>query len=464
LSKFKTSSTEQKYGSFTGKLKVLAQEDEFLFKVQLYLLNSAINRNNWQYLNLEKHRHLFENTPILVAYVNNGHTVGSGHNFEMKTDREGNEYASFTAPDAERIVGWFPDESKVRVENISGVDWIVGEAKIWAWYSKELVDVLKSAQGTDGMDISIETLITDMHMEGNTEVYDSYKILGTTILGRGVTPAVAGANVKALSVSDSLEKLKLRVAAYELDKKSQEKSTKKGVKQLMNRKKKAEIQAQFPDYRVLEATEDGLKIILLSKKDGMAYKYEFVDGETTIVAERIKPCAAITTFKINEDEAVEVDVAEVNEAVSAELEKANEDKETAEKENKALQEKMDAMEAKEKKRRVMEAKSMVRTEFTKFNEDMDEDEKVDEAVCKEIEDKADNGEFTECENKDGDWCGAEKACEELLAKCAKSLSVAKSKKASKNNSTFAWDNFKKNSSNKTGIEGLIERVNKKGVK
>ena len=64
--------------SFIGSLRLLTETEGLLQKVEVRLLNSEVNRNNWQYLNLEEHRRLFADTPLLVAY--RGKKVGDGHN------------------------------------------------------------------------------------------------------------------------------------------------------------------------------------------------------------------------------------------------------------------------------------------------------------------------------------------------------------------------------------------------
>ena len=74
MPKIKTVDTGGKLVSFEGTLRLLGTADGMLQKVEVLLLNSDVNRNNWKYLNLEEHRKLFANTPILVAY--NGRQVG----------------------------------------------------------------------------------------------------------------------------------------------------------------------------------------------------------------------------------------------------------------------------------------------------------------------------------------------------------------------------------------------------
>ena len=83
MSRFKTEGDRQ-YRSMVGRMRVLAKESPFLYRVEVWLLNGLTNRNKWRYENLEQHRALFAGTPLLVAYVHGGNKVGDGHNFRMK--------------------------------------------------------------------------------------------------------------------------------------------------------------------------------------------------------------------------------------------------------------------------------------------------------------------------------------------------------------------------------------------
>ena len=150
----------EKNRAFTGQLRVMETANPKLYAVEIMALNSEINRNNWRYVNLEQHLNEFLDIPILTAYVMGGQVIGDGHNYNMKRDpKTGEEYASFTASDAERIVGWIPkDQSNVRLEVVDGVEWVIVKGNLWAWYAKELVDQI-ARQGR--MEVSIETLVTD---------------------------------------------------------------------------------------------------------------------------------------------------------------------------------------------------------------------------------------------------------------------------------------------------------------
>lgn len=439
------------YNSFTGKLRVLAKEDEFLYKVEVWLLNSEVNRNNWQYLNLDEHRKLFVDTPILVAYT--GNKVGDGHNFRMKRDENGDAYASFTDANAERIVGWFKNDDDIRIEEKDGVRWIVGDGTIWSYYARELADLL-TEQGAEGMDVSIETLVDNIRVENGVEVFEDYQILGTTILGKGVSPAVAGAHIRALSLEDDLKNFKLKVASYM----ETAKETTKGTKRMaFNKVQLEELGKKFNGYKIVGASEDGKHIALMSETDNCFYGYTF-EGEEEVNAENIKPVSLNAEAAFGEDEKVALDVIGVYVDEIKNLTARATDAETradaAEAECKALKEK-------ETKRRNKAVVAAINALMTAYNAEAEE--AMDEKECADIVEDAENGAFAECENADGEFCGEEKACSLVKARIFDHEQAIRNKRAAANAAVHSWlDGLRKNTNeNSDSIEGLLSRIKNK---
>jgi len=419
MSRFKTKSAKE-YRSFVGSMRVLKKENPFLYRVEVKLLNDKTNRNNWRYERLEEHRHLFADTPILVAYV--GNKVGDGHNFQIKRDRKGEEYASFTDANAERIVGWFANEQDIRIENMQGSKWIVGVGHIWTWYAAELVEMLDK-QGE--MSISIETLVENIRYDGDTEVYDTYQILGTTILGEGVSPAVAGANIRSLAdIGVALNEFKLKVAA--------EQSKQKGVKKTLKKEKK------FPDYHVL-GTENGITC-LLSKLDGKLYMEE---------NDQMKPATAMCAFTAGE-ETVQVEAQSLLSVLNSELQAVNQKLQNAQRDLAQERERFQKMEEKEKARRLEAIKSAVKAKAQEIKDHADED--MDEKDCEDICENA--SAYVDCEDEKGDWAGDQKACEELMSRCMQKMLERKNQR-----SVVMWNNSV-NKRDPEGIDGILARINK----
>ena len=451
MATFKKTDGGKTYNSFPGKLRVLSKEDEFLYKVEVWLLNSEVNRNNWQYLNLDEHRHLFADTPILVAYT--GGKVGDGHNFRMKRDENGEAYASFTDANAERIVGWFKNDSDIRIEEKDGVRWIVGDGTIWSYYARELADLL-TEQGAEGMDVSIETLVENYEVKNGVEVFESYQILGTTILGKGVNPAVAGAHIHALSLEDDLKDFKLKVASYmETAKETIQKGTKRMA---LNKVQLEALNAKFNGYKIVGTSEDGNHIALLSEADNCFYGYT-LNGEEEIVAENIKPVNLNAEADFGDDVKVALDaIGAYVDQIKALTKKVADLEATAnefESENKALKEK-------ETNRRNKAVVAAIKALLKAYNAEADEP--IDDKACADIVEDAENGEFSDCENAEGEFCGEEKACSLVKARIFDHESDIRAKKNAANAAVHSWlDGLRKNSNeNSDSIEGLLSRIKK----
>ena len=451
MATFKKTDGGKTYNSFPGKLRVLSKEDEFLYKVEVWLLNSEVNRNNWQYLNLDEHRHLFADTPILVAYT--GGKVGDGHNFRMKRDENGEAYASFTDANAERIVGWFKNDSDIRIEEKDGVRWIVGDGTIWSYYARELADLL-TEQGAEGMDVSIETLVENYEVKNGVEVFENYQILGTTILGKGVNPAVAGAHIHALSLEDDLKDFKLKVASYmETAKETIQKGTKRMA---LNKVQLEALSAKFNGYKIVGTSEDGNHIALLSEADNCFYGYT-LNGEEEIVAENIKPVNLNAEADFGDDVKVALDaIGAYVDQIKALTKKVADLEATAnefESENKALKEK-------ETNRRNKAVVAAIKALLKAYNAEADEP--IDDKACADIVEDAENGEFSDCENAEGEFCGEEKACSLVKARIFDHESAIRAKKNAANAAVHSWlDGLRKNSNeNSDSIEGLLSRIKK----
>lgn len=438
--------TEKEYRTFEGEIKVLQRNNEFLYDVELWLLNDLVNRNNWQYINLERHMKKFAGTPILVAYIHAGKVIGDGHNFRTEKDpKTGRESASFTDATAERIVGALSeDEKDIRLVERDGVKWIVAKGFLWRWYAKELVDKIErdSLQGRD-MSISIETLVTKYHMDGAVEVEEEYEILGTTILGDHVAPAVVDARIVALQDMDSeFKELKVRAASYVGSKEppKPQKNKKKGMNNLtvFSKKQLEALQPSFNGYHVLAAmqNENGIHVCLMSE-DGATATYTMGSIHEAVVPEKIAKTNAQVTFAFGEDCNVSVDSCALTESIVSRLNEANielgEKKTALEKAESDIKAMRDA----EEKRRVNAAKAKATAVLATFNENREE--KVADSVLESINANADAGLYTNCVNADGLWCGEEQVETAVLAICAQKVMELDQKTAQARKNTRVWD-------------------------
>lgn len=428
---------------FNGSLRVLSKQNDYLYNVELDLLDDTTTRNGWRYENLEQHRALFAGKPILIAYTRGGKKIGDGHNMRTVRGADGEEYATFTDADSERIIGSLSDnEADIRIEDRNGHKWIVGKGSIWTWYAREAVEKIAS-QGS--MDISIETLVNKSRMEGDEEVEESYIILGATILGDDVPPAVIGANIRPLSVRDEavFNSLKLRAASYIGNEDGQqepevkpETPKHKGVKRAMSKKLIEKVQGLFPEYKVLSVSEDGSIAALRRNSDGDFRLYKFPDDDKETIREScFLDTRAEIVLNAAEDCVLNADVESVVgeleatlNSVRAELAAEKQARQNAEKELNEIKEDR-------KNQRRSSAKLAAKHELAEINESLAFEERVDENVLEEIEKDVDEGEYDDCMNAEGEWDGCEKACAAVQSACMKVLKEMRSKMTRVN----AWD-------------------------
>ena len=409
-----------------GRLKVLKAVNRKLYRVEIWALNDEVNRNGWKYVNLDSHLDEFKDVPILTAYLRDGKVIGDGHNFDMRTDpKTGEQYASFTAADAERIVGWVPKDANIRIEREGETQWVVVTGYLWTWYARELVEKIAGQGG--GMEVSIETLVTKEHKEDGVDVEEEYVVLGVTVLGDGVAPAVVGANIQSLAaLRSSMKEEILKAASFigETEPETHE-ITKNSKKQ--ERMKKAmiptmrqleEMGKSFTGYTCVGMSEDGKTVALLSA-DNAPYVYAFNESDKgNVIPERIKSAAAVVSFQTEDGEAsasLDALMAPLNERV-CQLTQENETLSTA---NKTLAEKLDGMEKREKARRLQAARDAMKAALARFNENREPDRCVADSLCDELAARIEANEFTDMVDKECNWIGDKAIEAEVAVLCAK---------------------------------------------
>lgn len=463
----------EEYRSYKGSLKVLEKVNDFIYEIELWLLSDVVNRNNWQYTDLERHREMFCGVPILCAYV--GDRIADGHNFRMVRDREtGEEYASFTDATAERIVGAMSDESAdMRIEEVDGVKWVVGKGFLWAWYARELVDKIERFSKTgQEMALSIETLVTKAHMEGDVEVEDEYVILGVTLLGDGVMPAVEDARVVTLQeITGEFEQLKLRAASYidGSDEGEEEKNLEEGPDtkpqhintqrrvgmKALSKTRLAQLSNKFEGYTVLGGGIDdaGIAHICLMSANGVAATYETDNlNDSVIVPEKILNVNAQICYEVGE-ETIALDSMIATDSFSAQITTLTSDLIKANSTIESLTEELNTMKANEQTRRITAAKAKAVDTLNRFN--ANREMKVSEDILTKINEAIDSKEYSECLNSEGAWIGEAKVEEAVLAACAVKVMEMDKVSAEKNNSQYVWSGIEGSRENADGIDGLL---------
>lgn len=458
MNEIKTIKPQNKPVQFKGEIKFLSADNSLTTKVELLLLNDKKNRNNWIYKNLSEHSHLFARTPILISYKNG--QLGAGHEMDEVRDIYGEKRQSFMSAAAERMVGVLGDETEIRLENIDGTEWIIGRGIIYNFYAPELVDrlkrtgtfmgVRKDGNISDGsMSISIETLIKEYYKEGDTEIYTKYQILGTTILGDNVSPAVENANIRALcalGVDGLREATQLRVASAneQMQKTNPQNKTKKGVTKMKFNLE--DLRGKFDKHTVLGV--QGCNVALLSET-GRIDTYSFNEGEESVLPERINTNA---NCKIEVGEGDEVIALSAEQLLGTVMSKYNAEKQANEslaKENATLKGKIDEMQKAEVIRRKNEIKEAIKAHLAEIKADL-ADVEVDNCDDLLADEKLD--EYAKLEN------GKEAACKEVDSRAMKAVLTAK-KAMNTQKKVFAWDlGAGEGETQKSGIEAAIEKV------
>ena len=474
----------ESYRQIEGELKLLRQQNEFLYDVELWMLSASNNRNKWRYPVNEQVASLFLGKPLLTAYIMGGKMIGDGHNFRETVDPEtGEPRGDFTGSDAERIVGSLSDEpGDIRVVERDGDTWIVGRGTLWEWYCGQLCEQIRDlAEQGRTMPVSIETLVTQSHMDGDIEVMDEFIVLGVTILGVHVAPAVAGARITALqALEGQFKELKIRAASYagagpadpqepkedpESGGEKTPKMNQEGVKKtlILNRKQLQELNARFTGYILLAAKKDeenGGITIKMRNDSYDAFEYRMASETETVAPERILSLNAA----IDLGDGLTMTADDYFDSLNSDIRRLSADKEKLEKELTDSREALKAMKTSEKKRRVEAAKAAVLAALEKFN--ADRENKVEQSVIAAILKNAEDGEYSECENAEGEWCGDEAAERDCLAECAKAdMAVQKEnarKSAEKNNSVYIWD--KTGSKQRKDNGGIADLLARKGIR
>lgn len=430
MGKEQTIKPTAKFNSSLGALKILAEKDGWKQKVELWLLNSDVNRNNWQYLNLEQHKKLFSETPILIAYK--GDQIGDGHNFDKIKLPNGKVVASFMGADAERPVGFFPTNAEMRIEEKDGKKWIVGVGYLWKWYAQELVAHLKE-QGLDGMSISIETLIDEMYINGEIEVFTKYQILGTTVLHETVAPAVELARIRALSELgiDKIREETLRVASMYQDDLNPQTKTKKEKQTIMNKKS---LKDKFKGFHVIEVF--GEKVALLSQDKHETFVSSAVKDNGEIVEGVKTACNATVVFGDGENE-MKVALDSVTRLFETEIEELKAKLLDNEKTIKALSETNEKMKAQEIARRKEAVKKAIDNRFAEIKANSDAE--FTDGECDELKSEEKVNAFILMENADGKFIGDVEAQKAVDTRCMSKILETHKVKVNAQKREYFWD-------------------------
>lgn len=443
-----------------GELRVLRQDSDLNYDVQIAIMRSGLNENGWDYRNVGVYAKTFRGTPILCAYLPTG-KIGDGHNMETVVGPDGKKRYRFTGPTAERIVGMIYDaDDAVWTEEQDGETWAFARGKLWRFYNPELVDKI-AKQGR--MEVSAETNVEKAQQASDREIYTKWHGLGVTILGDDVAPAIPGANIKALeSMQEAFKQMQLRAAAYHPKPQVEKQKGVKSLNAMSNAPLLEKMQEKFKGYTILNMTEKGERLLMLDDK-GRVCTYQFQETDHGVIIPDRMSYATLTCQHSFED-GVSLDVDVMSMLADATRE-ANEGRAALESEvatlkaqNAEQKSQIEAMEKAELARRVQAAKDAVECaakEAAECMADMPTD------MTKGIMEKIEAGEYTSKMSADGKWIGAEEAVKDLKAMLG-DFALQKSKEAmNAANKKFIWEGGTiKNNSAEDGFAATVARLTK----
>lgn len=434
-----------------GELKVLQRLSEYEFGVEIAVIRSGKNRNNWSYQNVDRYYKSFLGTPILCAYRNgviSPMDVGDGHNMEVRRDpKTGETYYSFTSGTAERIVGTLSDdENDIWLEEREGQTWVIAKGRIFAFYAKELVDKIIE---TGTMEVSAETEVHEEHTdEQGVSVFTDWTGIGVTILGDGVAPAIPGANIAALAaMQEEFTELKLRAASLRDGGEPAPKTNNlsdKGVNKHMNAFNKTQLAAladKFTGWVVVCAAKDDEGVIHVGLRNASWEfgRYTMNSEAETFAPERVEKIAVCADF----GEGLTSDVGDIVEGINAELRANAATLETTTNQLNDANETIRTLREQENTRRVSDAHNAATATLNAFN--ANREDKIDGNVLEAVNADIDNGVYTNSVDKDGNWIGVAEVEKTVKALCADAVLAQDKAAAERSRRSYIWENHAANS-------------------
>lgn len=430
-----------------GELKVLQRLSEYEFGVEIAVMRSGVNRNKWDYRNIDRFYQSFLGTPILCAYTHGGARVGDGHNMEVRRDpKTGETYYSFTSGTAERIVGTLSDdENDIWLEEREGQTWVIAKGRIFAFYAKELVDKIIE---TGTMEVSAETEVHEEHTdEQGVSVFTDWTGIGVTILGDGVAPAIPGANIAALAaMQEEFTELKLRAASLRDGGEPAPKTNNlsdKGVNKHMNAFNKTQLAAladKFTGWVVVCAAKDDEGVIHVGLRNASWEfgRYTMNSEAETFAPERVEKIAVCADF----GEGLTSDVGDIVEGINAELRANAATLETTTNQLNDANETIRTLREQENTRRVSDAHNAATATLNAFN--ANREDKIDGNVLEAVNADIDNGVYTNSVDKDGNWIGVAEVEKTVKALCADAVLAQDKAAAERSRRSYIWENHAAN--------------------
>ena len=214
-----------------------------------------------------------------------------------------------------------------------------------------------------------------------------------------------------------------------------------------------DLEAKFPNFTVLAV--NGKNVALLSDKGIPHVSTAEKNGEEIAVG-LASEIAVNASFGEGEN-AVVVSVDSITEKLNAKITKLQSDLEKEKSEKSTALNALEAMQKAEKARRVNEVKEAIKKHLSEIKDNTGAN--IADNECDDLMTDEKLDEYAECEDKDGKFCGTEKACKDVDAKCMSKIIEAGKQKINAQKNQFAWDKAKNNTAktDENGIDALINK-------
>ena len=264
--------------------------------------------------------------------------------------------------------------------------------------------------------------------------------------------------------------LKLKVASYHPNTKGGDgtppaeptppPNKEEGVKRALTFTKKQlqKLNERFQGFVLLAArdNEEDHSIVVKMRNDSYEpFSYKMASADETIATERILPVNAMLDF----GDEIQMECGDYFVGLNAAITQLTAAKDKAEKDLEEARKTIKAMEEAEHKRRVAAMKTAAKAALAKFNEDRAECEKVCEEDIACVMAAIDAGEYTECADKEGEWCGEAKVCQAVKSICADKETELRAANRQKKNSQYAWDGIQNPKGDDGSVGALLRSLN-----
>ena len=198
------------------KIKKLLNKD-FLVVEMKAISNAYPNRNKSHFTkdSMEKAIPTFYNKPILGAFITDKNDF-DGHNGDLVYDKELDEaFYDYTEEGSETPLGMIREQDNIELyQDLDGLYWIKFTCALWCKYSYRAIKrLLKSPNGKHK--ISVEVDVTKWHMDGDIEIIDEFVFDGCTILGDEFETGIASAEMTIVDmVSNALFQKKQKCLSF----------------------------------------------------------------------------------------------------------------------------------------------------------------------------------------------------------------------------------------------------------